>query len=608
MLTTRTTVNLPRHKSAGALPGRRHGPRRISRRGPTAERIPGAIPFGGDFDAVLESLGSAGPTVERVLGTISFGGDDVGTVLKGLGSAGPGWGVELTREVMLQVLEKFFPGSSQVVGDFGVAQAPSPAVIVSSFATALAALTFAGLNGVGDGSANDEWARLAAEEGEEEPDELKVYDPEVAKAYFVRRPATIIKRGWRSSLLLGAWSTALFLDAKLNRRPEDDDKKKNATDSLRASQLRAILIRLGPTYVKLGQVLSSRQDLLPKRYIEELQSLQDSVPPFDDAIARRMVQRELGGDAAARIDYLQPSPVASASLGQVYECLDRDSGRKIALKVQRPGALSAVSLDVAIIRLLGPILYKINDKGGNLDAKALIDEWGSRFVDELDYTMEAKNALEFDQAMRGRTDQLGSKVFAPRVEADLSTRRILTAEWVDGVRIDEARPEEKGRLCALTLSAYLSMLLETGTLHVDPHPGNLLITEDCRVCILDWGLVTTVSKRQQEAILTFISHLVSGDYLALDTDLAVMVSLASNPPSLPLSLSLSLSLAALILMHFSLSLSLFCFTLKTGICAAEQARGVERLWTDESDRNALFGCGSGRRCQGFQGGARVQPI
>ena len=223
------------------------------------------------------------------------------------------------------------------------------------------------------------------------------------------------------------WSTNVFLDAKLNRRPEDDEDKKAATDAKRAKELKDILIRLGPTYVKLGQVLSSRQDLLPGPYVTELQTLQDSVPPFDDTIAMRMVQRELGMEAASRIEYLKPSPVASASLGQVYECRDKVTGSKIAVKVQRPGALAAVSLDVAIIRLIGPVLYKINDKGGNLDAKGLVDEWGSRFVDELDYRMEAKNAIEFQEAMQARKDALGNNVFAPAVDAELSSRRILTA-------------------------------------------------------------------------------------------------------------------------------------------------------------------------------------
>ena len=425
----------------------------------------------------------------------------------------PGWGGELLRELLVQAAHKAvlvvgeglppgvpFPTWGELeaaaggLGRLAAAALPggvggpaSPGGVAAAFALALALLVQAALGGVGgDGEdGQSEWARLAAAEGDEEPDLLKVYDPEVAKRYFLQRPATLVKRGWRSSVLLGWFSTCIFLDAKLGRRPEDDDEAKAATDATRAAQLRSILIRLGPTYVKLGQVLSSRQDLLPTPYVKELETLQDSVPPFDDAIAMRMIQRELGARAAARLEYLEASPVASASLGQVYVCRDKLTGKKVAVKVQRPGALCAVALDVAIIRVFGPPLYKINDRGGNLDAKGLIDEWGSRFVDELDYRLEAENARRFQTAMNARRDALGDAVFAPSVASDLSARRILTAEWVEGCKLDAA--EDTGRLCAITLSAYLAMLLETGTLHVDPHPGNLLYAEDGRVCILDWG-------------------------------------------------------------------------------------------------------------------------
>jgi len=373
-----------------------------------------------------------------------------------------------------------------------------------------------------DGGAGDEWARLAAAEGEDEPEELRVYDPEVAKAFFLQRPLALLTRGWRSGVLLGSFSLGLWLDARLGLRPDDDEARKTATDARRAKQLRRILIRLGPTYVKLGQVLSSRQDLLPDPYIEELRTLQDAVPPYDDAIARRTLAMELGAAAVSRLEYVRTDPVASASLGQVYRCRDRETGSEVAVKVQRPGALFAVSLDVAIIRLVGPPLYKISDRGGNLDALGLIDEWGSRFIDELDYGLEALNASEFLEAMRSRRDALGAVVSAPEVRPELSSRRVLTAEWVHGMRLEEAPEAERGRLCAVTLAAYLAMLLDTGTLHVDPHPGNLLLAEDGRVCILDWGLVTTVTETQQNAILSFMAHLVSGDYGSIDVDLAVM--------------------------------------------------------------------------------------
>ena len=373
-------------------------------------------------------------------------------------------------------------------------------------------------------SGMDEWASLAASEGVAEPNVLKVYDPSTSLEYFSRRPVTLLKRAWRSGVLLGALSFNLWLDNKLRRRPEDGEvdnaeKKRNETDAKRAAQLVDILIKLGPTYVKLGQVLSSRQDLLPPPYIERLRTLQDSVPPFDDAIARRIVNDQLGPSNVEGLR-ISDSPLASASLGQVYK--GELDGKQVAVKVQRPGALVAVSLDVCIIRAFGPTIYKISDKDGNLDSQALIDEWGRRFIDELDYGLEARNGEAFAAAMRARTDELGQVVTAPAVVPNACTRRVLTTEWVDGCRLDESDADDVPRLCAVALSAYLCMLLDTNLLHVDPHPGNLLRTTDGRLCILDWGLVTDVTPQQSDAILQFIAHLVSQDYGKVDRDLVTM--------------------------------------------------------------------------------------
>ncbi|KAK3281300.1 hypothetical protein CYMTET_10902 [Cymbomonas tetramitiformis] len=387
----------------------------------------------------------------------------------------------------------------------------------------MAAGGFAGANARGAREEGmDEWARLAQTVGEQEPEELKQYSPEAAQEYFKKRPLVLLRRALRSITLLGSFSTSLYLDSKMNRRPEDDEAMRNRTDSTRAEQLRALLVRLGPTYVKLGQVLSSRQDLLPAPYIERLRTLQDAVPPFDDAAARRILSDELGPSVAAQLA-LSERPLASASLGQVYRATWKGATgpQTVAVKVQRPGALSAISLDIAIIRFFSPTLYKINEPKGNLDVVGLIDEWGLRFIDELDYGLEAGNGEAFSALIASRSD-LGPVVMSPAVVRQASGRRVLTTEWVDGCRLDESNEGDVGRLCAVALSTYLCMLLDLGTLHVDPHPGNLLRTSDGRLCILDWGLVTTVTPAQSDAILQFIAHLVSKDFSKVDADLSAM--------------------------------------------------------------------------------------
>ena len=368
-------------------------------------------------------------------------------------------------------------------------------------------------------SGMDEWAALASKEGDVEPEELRRYDPVKTREYFATRPITLLKRGVRSFILLGSFSAKLWLDRKTSGENVSDEKKKQV-NTKRATQLRNLLVSLGPTYVKLGQVLSSRADLLPAEYIEELRVLQDKVPPFDDDLARRILERELG-PAASRLS-LSSTPIASASLGQVYKGTWRnDSGEleEVAVKVQRPGALVAISLDVGIIRVFAEPWRRWNNL--NSDLEGLVDEWGRRFIAELDYEAEATNGEKFAAAMAVRSD-LGGVVTAAPVFRQASTRRVLTTGWIDGVRLQDSKADDTAQLCAVALTSYLAMLLDLGYLHADPHPGNLLRTNDGKLCILDWGLVTPVSKDLSTAILRFIAHLVSKDFEAVPGDLDAM--------------------------------------------------------------------------------------
>ena len=189
------------------------------------------------------------------------------------------------------------------------------------------------------------------------------------------------------------------------------------------------------------------------------------------------------------------------------------------MKVQRPGALVAISLDVGIIRAFAEPWRKF--KGLNTDLESLVDEWGRRFVEELDYGLEAANGERFRLAMESRPD-LAEVVTAAPVLRRASTRRVLTTGWIDGQRLDTSEEGDVPRLCAVALASYLAMLLDIGVLHADPHPGNLFRTSDGKLCILDWGLVTPVSPELSAAILSFISHLVSKDFEQVPADLDAM--------------------------------------------------------------------------------------
>ena len=188
--------------------------------------------------------------------------------------------------------------------------------------------------------------------------------------------------------------------------------------------------------------------------------------------------------------------------------------RDVAVKVQRPDMLEEISLDLLLLRSVAPLLRR--NLGLNSDLEGLVDEWGRGFVAELDYRTEGVRAVEFVEAMRRRNIDT---VTSPEPALDLSTGQVLVSEWIDGERLELSSSEDVAKLCGVALTAYLTMLLDTGTLHADPHPGNLLRTLDGRLCILDWGLTAEVSQDKQYAIIEYISHLVAEDYGKVPQDL-----------------------------------------------------------------------------------------
>ena len=264
-------------------------------------------------------------------------------------------------------------------------------------------------------------------------------------------------------------------------------------------------------------MLSARVDLLPAAYLAELKRLQDAVSPFPEAEARAILAADLPRDTFST---LSAAPVASASLGQVYRGTLASDGRAVAVKVQRPGVARGIAIDLLLLRFGAPLLQR--QRRLNTDLVALVDEWGERFVAELDYTQEAAAGTAFRAAMETRG--LRGAVTAAEVLAPLTTRRVLTTAWVDGTRLDAAGlpPGEARRCVELALAAYLTMLLDTGALHADPHPGNLLRTPSGQLVILDFGLIAPVTQQQQRAILGYIAHLVGKDYGAIAGDLQAM--------------------------------------------------------------------------------------
>ncbi|CBN74481.1 protein kinase:ABC1 family [Ectocarpus siliculosus] len=351
------------------------------------------------------------------------------------------------------------------------------------------------------------------------------YDLPAIMNYYNSRPLTLLSRLAEVSYRLGSLAAKLWLDRKVG----DGSGWEKNMDS-RATEFVEFVQGAGPAFIKIGQGVSIRPDILPEPYLKELSKLQDRVNPFDSGDARRILEQQLGKplrEIFLDADTAFEIPVAAASLGQVYKAT-LVTGEVVAVKVQRPDVLESVTLDLYVIRLLLLFIAK-NDstRESALSILGVIDNWADRFLQELDYLQEAANGDRFRREM-AESKTLGEAILVPQVYTSLNTRYILVTEWVEGVKVDAidsstpAGRERLKKIVATLLNSYLAQLLESGFLHADPHPGNFLCTPDGRLCVLDMGLMTEVGEDQRYALLEYVSHLTAKDYEATLYDLIVL--------------------------------------------------------------------------------------
>ncbi|CAK9871622.1 unnamed protein product [Sphagnum jensenii] len=340
------------------------------------------------------------------------------------------------------------------------------------------------------------------------------YDAVAIAAYFRRRPVDILIRSAQVMFRCSALTASILIDEFVGRKYEKE--------KLRASQLVELITRLGPTAIKIGQALSIRPDILPVTYLEELQKLQDRVPPFSNQQAKEIILEGLGKPAEAIFSEMSAEPVAAASLGQVYKARMQETGDLVAVKVQRPGVLEGISRDLFLLRTSAKVFQFIPLIQSDL--VGLLDTWALRFFDELDYVQEGKNAIQFSKNMKSLPN-----VKVPGVYLEYTCRKVLTCEWVNGEKLSESNAADLLPLVTTALNCYLVQLLETGFLHADPHPGNLLRTPDGHLCVLDFGLMTEVTEDQRYTLVEYISHVVNSDYPRVAEDL---VRLGFVPPEL----------------------------------------------------------------------------
>ncbi len=283
--------------------------------------------------------------------------------------------------------------------------------------------------------------------------------------------------------------------------------------------LRNILIELGPVYVKLGQLLSTRPDLLPGRYVDTLTDLQTNVPPVPWEQVEALIRRELSQPLETIFNDIDHNAIAAGSIGQVYRAVLVD-GRQVALKVQRPGIEAVVARDISLIKSLAE-LASLTEFGKNFDIVGLAEEFSNAITAELDFTTEAKYT---DQLRQNLTDSKwfdSSQLVIPQVYDDLTSTRLLTIEWLDGVPILEARlpqvkdgkdeASQRSEITTILFRAFFKQVYVDGFFHADPHPGNIFYLQDGRLAILDCGMVGRLDPRTQQILTEMLLAIVDLD-------------------------------------------------------------------------------------------------
>ena len=335
-----------------------------------------------------------------------------------------------------------------------------------------------------------------------------LYDPLGIAAHYQNKPLQVVRRifavlGPTLSFAFGLWSDSKRgIVVKNNRR--------------RATQLRVLLTQLGPAYIKIGQALSTRPDLVPPVYLEELTKLQDQLPPFANEIAYQFIKEELGAPPEEVYAELSAQPIAAASLGQVYKGKLK-TGEEVAVKVQRPDLRERITIDLYILRNLAAWAQK-KIKRVRSDLVGILDELGDRIFEEMDYIHEGENAERFFELYGHIKD-----VYVPQIYWEYTNRRVLTMEWINGTKLTQteeisAQGIDARYLIEVGVQCSLRQLLEHGFFHADPHPGNLLATTDGKLAYLDFGMMSEIKPPQRYGLIEAIVHVVNRDFEGLAKD------------------------------------------------------------------------------------------
>lgn len=268
-----------------------------------------------------------------------------------------------------------------------------------------------------------------------------------------------------------------------------------------ASWLRERVLQLGPTFIKLGQLSSTRSDLFPQEYVEELAKLQDRVPAFSSKKAREFIAKELGAPVDLLFKEFEDQPIAAASLGQVHRAI-LHNGEKVVVKVQRPGLKRLFDIDLQNLKLIAEYFQNSESLGGPLrDWVGIYEECATILYQEIDYINEGKNADRFRRDFRNV-----KWVRVPLIYWDYTASKVLTLEYVPGIKINQldkldAQGFNRARIASRSIEAYLIQILRTGFFHADPHPGNLAIDKDEAIIYYDFGMMGEIKTFTRERLL-----------------------------------------------------------------------------------------------------------
>jgi predicted unusual protein kinase regulating ubiquinone biosynthesis (AarF/ABC1/UbiB family) len=341
------------------------------------------------------------------------------------------------------------------------------------------------------------------------------YSPELAEASV--QPAFLLfdSRFWRIARTI--WTVTMSswgLEATDDQSAEELSKMRRQ----KAKWLTTNLVDLGATFIKLGQFLSVRRDLLPVELSEELALLQDRVPPFSSELVRETIRSELGAMPEEIYAAFDSEPIASASIGQVHQATLKD-GQSVAVKVQRPNLAKLLYVDLGYMRWFAKIALLLKLKGDWQGWLDLSDEFGRTLFTEIDYIKEGRNADRLRHALRER-----SNVVIPRVIWKYTSRRVLTLEFQGGIKIDRVAELENqhldlNELGKSLIDCYMEQVLTHGFFHADPHAGNLAVNEHGKIVIYDFGMIGEITEEQRDTIWGCIAAVVNKDVRELITHL-----------------------------------------------------------------------------------------